>query len=234
MAYTARQLITRAYYLSQIVSRQLQTPDGDQITDGLYLLNALLDVKGSDLRLIPYFQEYDFPAVAGQERYFVPNLLFADTLTFNIGVIRYAMTNLTRRQYFGTPRVDNIQTLPFSYHVERCLDGANIYLYFLPAANYAMRLWGKFGLTDVTLDTDLSLIYDTYYIEYLRYALAEYICCEWGSTFPDECKMKFMEIRKKLMDINPPDLSLNKKSYFRPGFGIDWQTCNLTEGYVPF
>lgn len=233
MAYTSLQLITRAYYLSQVVSRGTQTPTGDQITDGLYLLNALLDIKASDLRLIPYFQEYDLTLTAGQESYFIPNLLYVDSMTFNIGVVRYAMAELTRKQYFATARVDNIQSLPFSYRVERCLDGSRVYLYFLPASTYVLKIWGKFGLTDVTLTTDLSLTYDSYYIEYLRYALAEYICCEWGVTFPDEAKKKYEEIRKKLVEISPADLSIRKQSYFTRGPFIDWQSVNIP-GWWPF
>jgi len=54
MVYTARKLITKAYYLSQVISRSLQTVTAEQVTDGLELLNALIDFKRSDLRLIPY------------------------------------------------------------------------------------------------------------------------------------------------------------------------------------
>jgi hypothetical protein len=233
MAYTALQLITRAYYLSQVVSRGLQTVSGEQVTDGEYLLNALLDVKASDLHLIPYFQEYDFNTVAGTESYFVPNLVYADSVTFNIGVVRYSMIDMTRKGYFSTPRVDNVQSLPFSYRVERKLDGSQIYLYFVPADIYAIKIWGKFGLTDVTLTTDLSLTYDKFYIEYLRYALAEYICAEYGATFPDESKAKYMEIRKKLMMISPADLSIQKRTYFSRQPALDWQLINLP-GWVPF
>ncbi len=233
MAYTALQLITRAYYLSQVVSRSLQQVDGEQVTDGLYLLNALLDVKASDLHLIPYFTEYDFPTIQGQEKYFVPNLLYVDSLTFNIGVVRYSMIDMTRKGYFSTPRVDNVQSLPFSYRIERCLGGANIYLYFVPADVYEMKVWGKFGLSDVTLTTDLSLTYDTYYIEYLRFALAEYIALEWGATFPDEAKAKYAEIRKKLMMISPADLSIQKRTYFSRQPALDWQLVNIP-GWVPF
>lgn len=233
MAYTALQLITRAYYLSQVVSRSLQQVDGEQVTDGLYLLNALLDIKASDLHLIPYFQEYDFNSIQGQERYFVPNLLYVDTFTFNIGVVRYNMYDMTRKEYFGTPRVDNVESLPFSYRIERCLDGANAYLYFVPADIYQMKIWGKFGLTDVTLTTDLSLTYDNFYLEYLRFALAEYISLEWGATFPDEAKAKYAEIRKKLMMISPADLSIQKRTYFTAPPHIDWQYINIP-GYWPF
>ena len=234
MAYTALQLINRAFYLSQVVARDLQTVSGSQVEDGLYLLNALLDVKGSDLRLIPYFQYYPLTAVANQEEYFIPNLLYVDSMTFNIGPVRYSMRELTRKEYFASARVDDIANLPFSYRVERCLNGANIFLYFLPGGNYPVNIWGKFGLSDVTLTTDLSTIYDLYYIEYLRYALAEYICSEWGVTFPDEAKAKFMEIRKKLMDISPADLSIQKTSFFSGRPGLDWQTVNLSQGWWPF
>lgn len=234
MAYTALQLITRAYYLSQVVSRQLQTVDGQQITDGLYLLNALLDIKGSDLHLIPYFTTTNFTTIAGQEEYFVQNLLYVDSMTFNIGVVRYPMIEMTRKQYFATGRVDNIQTLPWSYRTERCLNGSNIFLYFVPDTGYVVKIWGKYGLTDVTLQTDLSATYDAYYIEYLRFALAEYICTEWGVSFPDEAKAKYAEIRKKLMQQSPPDLSIQKRSYFTTNPSIDWQFVNIGRGWTPW
>lgn len=234
MAFTARQLITKSYYLSQIVARELQTVSGAQISDGLDLLNALIDVKGSDLRLIPYFQRDSFVTVAGQEEYFIPNLLAVETMTFNLGDVRFSMNEMSRREYFGTPRVDNVQSLPFQYRCERELGGTRIYLYFEPNAVYTVKLSGKFGLDSVTLDQDMSLTYDLYYLEYLRYALAEYICQDWGQTFPEPSRMKLEEMRKKLLDTNPPDLTVQKIGYFGDARDtLDWQTINLTTGYYP-
>lgn len=234
MAYTARQLITRAYYLSQIVSRQLQNVDGEQITDGLYLLNALLDYKRTDLRLIPYFQRYEFDTVINQEEYFIDGLLYIDAITFNIGTVRYSMRDMTRKDYFGSPRVDNIATLPFSYRPERELNGMRVFMYFLPGGVYEVKLSGKFALDEVTLDTDMSLTYDTYYIEYLRYELAREICNDYGSTFPDAAMAKYEEMRKKLMEVSPPDLSIQKQSYFTQRPGMDWQQVNIGRGWWPF
>lgn len=233
MAYTALQLITRAYYLSQIVSRQLQTPSGDQITDGLYLLNADLDYKSTDLRLIPYFEHTTFNTVIGQEMYFLPNLLYVDTLTFNIGTVRYSLIENTRKEYWAGPRVDNILSLPYSYRVERCLDGSNIFLYFIPESVYVMQLTAKYALPEVTLTTDLSLIFDQFYIEYLRYSLAVRICEDYGSTVPDATRAKYMEMQKKLMDVSPPDLSRTKREYFGSSAVWDWQTINLYKGFLP-
>ena len=233
MAYSALQLITRAYYLSQVVSRDLQTVSGDQVTDGLYLLNALLDFKGTDLRLIPYFRRDTFNTIAGTEEYFRSGLLYVDSLTFNIGVTRFAMQDKTRNEYFAVPRVDGIQSLPMYYRIERELGGLRIYMYPLPADVYVMKLSGKFGLTSVTLFTDMSLTYDAYYLEYLRYALAEYICSEYGATFPDKSQAKLNEIQKKLMDVNPVDLSIRKRSYFGGDPAMDWQSVNLYKGWWP-
>lgn len=234
MAYSALQLVTRAYYLSQVVSRDLQVPSDSQINDGLYLLNAILDFKGTDLRLIPYFTHFEFPTVVNQELYFIPNLLLIDTMTFNIGDVRYSMYETSRFEYFGTPRVDNISNLPFSYRAERILDGMNIYMYFLPGGIYTVKIEGKFGLTEVFLNTDLSQIYDLYYIEYLRYELANYICSEWGATMPGQAMRKYEEIRKKLMEVSPKDLSIRKQTYFDGQSAIDWQYVNIGVGWLPF
>lgn len=233
MAYTGLQLITRAYYLSQILSRDLQLPSPSQISDGLYLLNAILDYKRTDLRLIPYFTFYQFNTIVNQELYFIPNLLLIDTMTFNIGDVRYSMYETSRFEYFGTPRVDNISNLPFSYRAERVLDGMNVYMYFLPGGIYQVKIQGKFALSEVFLNTDLSQIYDLYYIEYLRHELCYYICGEWGATMPDAAYRKYEEIRKKLMEVSPKDLSIRKQTYFDGQSPIDWQYVNIGIGWLP-
>jgi len=100
MAYTATQLITYAYYLSNIVARGFETVSGDQIIDGLNRLNALLDFKATDTYLITYWMRTEFNLVYGQEMYFIPNLYQIETMTFNMGVVRYPMTQVSRTQYF--------------------------------------------------------------------------------------------------------------------------------------
>lgn len=233
MAITALELITRAYYLSQVVSREFQTVSGSEVSDGLYMLNALLDVKGSDLRLIPYFTRDSFTTTAGTEEYFIDNLLQTDSMTYNLNTVRFPLQQLSREEYFMMPRVNNLQSLMNYYRVERELGGARIFFYPLPDSAYTVEYSGKFGLTDVTLTTDLETIYDKFYIEYLRYALAEYICADFGTTFPDQAAQKYREIRKKLMDVSPIDLTIRKGNYFSDGHGIDWQAVNLWKGYFP-
>ena len=180
MPYTARELINRAYYLSGIVSRKFQSVSGDQATDGLGLLNETLATEGISGDLIPYYKEYSLTAVVGQEKYFIPGLIQPETFTFNIGPVRYSTEYKQRRKYFATPRQDNIQSLPYEWHIERVLNGADLYIYFKPNTAYPMKLWGKFKLDEITdLCDDLLLVYDRFYLKYLTYALASEICDEW-------------------------------------------------------
>lgn len=234
MAYLVSTLITRSYYLSQILARDLQTLTGSMEEDGLFLLNEALEEKGSDLSLIPYYNFYTFNTVQGQEMYFVPNLSEVDSITFNIGTVRFSMSDLSRKEYFATPRVDELQALPFSYRVERCLGGANVFIYFVPNQAYVMKIWGKFTLNDVTLDQDLSLTYDGFYLSYLRHYLGSKLCSEFGQTFPDGAQKEFMRIEKKLKSTSPADLTISKKSFFNSGSTMDWQWANLSTGWFPF
>lgn len=156
MTYTVTKLITNAYYISGVVSRDFQTVQGSQFEDGLQMLNEILTDKTVEDDMVPYFSHYTFPAVQGIDTYFIPNLIQLDTFVFFIGNIRYEMTELQRRRFFGSSRANNIQSLPFTWHLERCFGGANLYLYFVPNTAYPMEAWGQFRLGEVDINQDLS------------------------------------------------------------------------------
>jgi hypothetical protein len=159
MTYLAQDLITRSWLLSGIVARNLQYPTGDQITDGLRMLNDLLNFKQIETDLIPYWQYITFNATSQQEYYFLPYVAEIESSTFNIGVVRYPMVSTTRRNYFGSSRVDNIYTLPFSWNYERGIGGGTLGMYFIPDQAYPIKLKAKITLTDVNLNTDLTYIF---------------------------------------------------------------------------
>jgi hypothetical protein len=250
MPYTAQQLISRAWYLSGIVARNLQVDTGDQSSDGLYLLNALLDFKQIETDLIPYWQYIELPLVAGQEFYFLPYVAALESVTFNIDVVRYPMDMVTRRNYYGSARVDNITSLPFSWNYNRALGGGNLAMYFKPDTNYIMKAMAKIFLVDVSLNTDLTNVsevtpytfinssnqgYDTGYIEYLRYSLAQYMCSEYGIMFNPQSEKILTSMKRKLMYISPPDLSMIKTTILTadgsPGW--NWGDVNLGRGWRP-
>lgn len=234
MSYSARLLITRAWYLSKIVSRRAQTVSGDQIFDGLNLLNELLDWKSVDTALIPFWT-YDtsITAIPGQEAYFIPSCVAIESITFNIGSVRYPMDFTTRSRYFGTSRVDNISSLPFNWNFLRQNGGGTLYLYFLPGGEYPLKFMGKFALQDVTLDEDLLTVYDRSYIAYLRYALAQYMCSDYGIIFDEESKSTLKSIVNQLMYVSPPDLSVTKTSILTQSAGINFGDVNIGMGFRP-
>jgi hypothetical protein len=248
--YTVETLVNRSWYLSGVVARGLQSVSGDQINDGLMLLNALLDFKQIELDLIPYWTYIEIPAVAGQEFYFLPFIGEIESVTFNIDVVRYPMDNTSRRKYFGSSRVDNIETLPFNWNYNRALGGGNLALYFLPQANFPLKIMAKLFLVDVTLNQDLTNIappaglpytfinqsnagYDTSYIEYLRYALAQYMCSEYGILFNPESAGILKKYERKLMYMSPPDLSRIGTSILTAGVGFNWGDVNIGKGFRP-
>jgi hypothetical protein len=233
MAYTTLQLINNAYYESGIVSRGFETVTGQQATDGLQFLNDLIDDKTVDNGLIPYYLEYDFAAVTGQEMYFIPNLINMDTFVFYIDTVRYQTQNRSRREYFGTSRADNIQSLPGSWHLERCFGGANLYIYFLPDQNFPLTIWGQFRLQEVTINQDLSLTLDRFYINYLKFDLAARLCAEYNYTVPPGVAKA---LNKYVIDISkksgPMDLRLIKLSSLQRRGGINYGQVNLGHGWV--
>jgi hypothetical protein len=234
MPYTARTLITKAYYLSGIVSRDFQSVKGSQITDGLDSLNEALAEESINGALIPYYKEYTFNAVAGQEKYFIPGLIDPETFTFNIGPVRYSLVVKKRGKYFGLQRTDNIQTLPSNWHIERVLNGSDLYLYFLPDRAYPMKLWGKFKLDEVAnLDVDLSLVYDMFYLKYLKYSIAEDICEENNFSLPPATAKKLEILQKKLSNVAPMDLSMKKISSLHRNNSVNYGYANFGTGWRP-
>lgn len=233
MAYTTLQLINNAYYESGIVSRGFETVGGQQAQDGLQFLNDLIADKTVENGLIPYYQEHDFTAVTGQEKYFIEDLISIDTFVFYIDTVRYQTENRARREYFGTSRADNIQSLPGSWHMERCFGGANIYIYFKPNQAYPLTIWGQFRLSEVVINQDLSLTLDRFYINYLKFDLAARLCAEYNYTVPpgvDKALANYKDsISKKSGSM---DLRLVKLSSLQRRGGINYAQVNIGKGWI--
>lgn len=235
MAYLTNELVSNAYYIANIVSREFETPTGQQLTDGLLVLNDLLADKSANNSMVSYSTKYEFDAVAGTSEYYVPGLIYADTLTFFIDSIRYQTRNQQRQDFFGSFRATDIQSLPFNWHAERVLDGTNIYLYFVPNTAYPVEIWGSFSLSSVTQFQDLSLTLDRYYINFLKFELAVRLCTEYGYTVPPKVQQQLEEYYRWInSSTNTVDLKMQKLSGLSGGTAINYALVNLSGGWVPF
>lgn len=233
MAYTVTKLITNAYYASGIVGRDFQTVSGSQLNDGLDFFNEILSDKYVEKGMLPYYTKYNFNSIAGTEKYFIPNLIEVETLVFFINTVRYAMSKVDRIYYYGSSRADNVESLPFTWHMERELGGSSLYLYFKPDQAYPMELWGQFGLADATNNTDLELVYDQFYISYLKYALAKRICINFDCIIPpgvsDQLLQYNMMISKR---VSPLDLRMQKTTTFGSSNSVNYGQANLGKGWT--
>jgi hypothetical protein len=234
MAYLTTQLITDAYYLSGIVSRNFETATDDQTSDGLNLLNDVIADRTIDHDTIPYTDQLLLNAVAGQSVYPIPNLIDLDVFVFYINGLRFQTTNQQRTEFFGSFRQVDIQSLPFNWHVERNLNGATLYLYFVPDMNYPLEIWGQFRLTSVTLMQDLSLTLDNFYTNFLKYLLSQRLCEFNAFKVPQNVMMQLDRYNQWITNnTNVLDLRTQKYSSLSGGGTINYAIANLSGGWLP-
>lgn len=234
MTYLTSNLITDAYYLSSIVSRDFETPTGGQMSDGLRLLNDLLADRSIDNGTIPYSSKITMNATPDNPVYPIPNLINMEIFVFYINSIRYETRNQQRYEFFGTFRATNIQSLPFTWHFERNLGGGTLYLYFKPDVAYPLEIWGTFSLANVTEFQDLSLILDQFYTNFLKYLLAQRLC-DYNSWNTPQAVM--LQLEKYYQWINKStnvmDLRQRKVSSLATSTAINYGLVNLSNGWVP-
>lgn len=226
--------IQKALNLSGILSRNLEEQDDEEGADGLFWLNMLLAEKSANGVLLPYFGHISMAGVADQEIYFVENLVTAEILTFKIQGVRYSVTGEPRYKYFGTPRADNISSLPFMWYWERVNGGMNIYVYFKTSDQIEeLEVTGMIGLSRVTFSTELDDALDLFYQNFLIFELAEALCIFYKISLPPDTKMKLARLRKEITYINPRDMSIKKRSMLGNGGILTYAQVNFGRGWTP-
>jgi hypothetical protein len=234
MAYLTSNLITDSYYLSGIVSRDFESITGSQTTDGLRLLNDVLQDRTVDESTIPYTDKYTTPAIAGQSEYFIPDIIDIDVFVFYIQSLRYQTRNQQRQEFFGSFRPTNIQSLPWNWHFERQFGGGKLYLYFVPDVAYPLEIWGSFRLSSVTLFQDLSLTLDRFYTNFLQFLLAERLCQYFSYNVPVNVSTQLQKYYKWIANnTNIMDLRQQKLSSLNSGAAINYAIVNLSGGWLP-
>lgn len=236
---TTRTLITDAYNLAGVVSEGFDDLTPDQEVKGLRLLNQLLDSKTAEISQIPYYEKFSFTIGPGlgvggsSEEYFIPQLVYPSTLTFELGSVRYSVRPIKRRRYQGSARANDVSSLLTVCLFERTLNGTSLFVYPLPYQNFPAEIWGKFSLTPLSINDDLSNL-EGFYIRYLRYALAEEVAEDNGISLTPSAMAKLRKIEAMIRDISPPDLTFHKMPLFsRNRGGINYGQVNIGRGWTP-
>jgi hypothetical protein len=235
MVWTARELVVDALQLANVTSPELQTASGFQIDKGLYALNRILDFKQMDVNFVPYYKYItDIDMLVNQEEYFLENVSYVESVTFTYGTVRFPMQRRTNQVYYSSARVNNIPSFPSIYTTRRINGGTQLSVYFLPSQPFPMQILAKMYLENVNLDTDLELVYDRGYIEYLRFFLTKYICIYFTIPIPPEIIQQLGEIENTLRDLSGPTPQVSKISCLQGNFMMGWNYVNLDKsGWLP-
>ena len=229
------ELISNSYYLSGVVSRQLESVDSSQLSDGLEMLNDVLSEKSAKGDEIPYYEpEFEIQTVTNQEKYFIPGLIEAEVVTYEVNEVRFSMYRRGRKRYFGSSRANNVSTLPAEYHIERVKGGSNLYFYYFPANVYKTHITGKFSLQSFNLGDDISQSLDGFYISYLKYELAKRICDFYNLDFSVGKIKTLNDLEKNIFQVATPDMTNKKTSMFGDDNIVDiYAYANLGTGFLP-
>jgi hypothetical protein len=229
----AAELVAKGYYLSGVVSRELETVTGSQQADGLDMLNDILNEAAARGAKIPYYSRTTFTAVIGQEEYFIEGLMDIATLTFENGTIRYPMKRLGRDKYFGSSRTNALKSYPTIYTFDRALDGGKLYIYFFPSQAYPFQITGKYFLDNVTAGTDIDSIVDGFYRVYLKYKLDQRIRSFFDIDLNPGHEKILTDLEKQVFQVDPPDMRANAVSAFNANNGTNYAAANLFRGFWP-
>ena len=236
MAVTVTDLITNSYYKSALVALDYTPLTDSQLDQGLMAFNEVLGRVLIDPAIVPYWATYTFTMVIGQETYFVPNLIDIETFVFFIDTVRYSIGKENFRNYWGSPKATDIETLPLIYSIKRTKGGSDVSVTPDPNSAYPAEIKGSFGLNGVDssdLLTDLTTIYDQYYITYLTALTAQLLCVQYGTEVPSQLRGHLLQydtlIRKRSQ---PLDLTNTVISTFGGAYQPDYAQANIGLGYT--
>jgi hypothetical protein len=228
----ASELIAKSWYFSGIVARGFESVSGQELEDGLMLLNDLLAANNMLGNKFPYQSDITLNTIAGQFSYDVQGLIKITSITFKDGSLRWGMIRDSRRDFQGSTRVDDIESLPYHYHEERALNKMIVNLYFIPDKAYEINIHGLFKYPVVSLSADVSSLFEDFYITYLVYELASWIC-----DFRDVDLPARVERRRKILEDNVkqvfvPDMKSVKVNAL-PSSGSPITAKRLGQGFQP-
>ena len=194
------ELVNELWLRAGVVADGFELPTARQSKSGLRFLNTILGEKSMDGNGIVYVTHKVETLVPNQEVYFIPELITLEVLSFQLdGNLRYPQRSRTRNEYFGPARVDDINTLPVTYHFERQKGGADIYLYPKPDQAYQMNIIGKFANpTNLKLDDDILTELDDYYVSYLRNEGARRAAAESGTPLNPDVLVLLRELKSRI------------------------------------
>lgn len=226
-----REIVNKAIYLSGLSSRVLDEPQPEYSADGLRWLNGFLAELGMTGREIPFITTYVFNAVVGQQTYFVPGLIDTDSVTFELGKVRYSMERVFNNNFYATARVNSVNSLMYKYYVQRLPNGSNIDFYFFPSQNFPIHVRGRFSYPPLTYDTQMDTIVDGGTQDFFIYKIAQRLCGYYGQMFSDANNAELARLEDYVRNMNAPDTTFQARMILCRNDLLNWGQINFGRGW---
>ncbi len=216
---TVNTIIENAYKLIGLYSED-RALEQSRTTEGLYLLNALLDHYASNDKRIAYNSLLSFNLVIGQTTYSFSKKVGASVDSNRIVDLKYIIledddknypVNIQPDQfYFNNIRKTNVINRPIDAYFQNDIDESRIIFFTKPAKAYPITLKAKFVIDAVELSQPLDEV-PAYMHLFLGYALGRILHDHYpGSVWTSTQEAQYQEMLANI--INAADTSLESFS----------------------
>jgi len=194
--------------------------DSFMVNTSLYCLNDMLNQFSASSIYIPFLKVLTFNIQPNQEIYSVSDIVPSDIHTDRIldlvfanftvnGNITYPLRILTKAQFFGITRVDNLVARPSFVFLDIQDLESFLRFYPIPDQQYPCELHLKQYMDNLINQDSLSLFISPYYERFLKYALTRelkmfYPSANWSAEAEQDYQRMFDDLKAK----NETDLTI--------------------------
>jgi hypothetical protein len=188
------------------------------------ILNQLLSYYNANGTMLTINKDVSYSIIAGTERvsFGAPLsgfdveegiLSYVNNAWLELSGTAYPLTEFPRNKFKQTYRYDPLLGLPLYYFLERRTDNTSMRLYPGASQEYTLNVQGKFSVTELTSNDDMSQ-FPLYYSEFLKLATAKRLSVykarseAWTPMLENMLK----DAHSEMLAATPMDLSINSNS----------------------
>ncbi len=220
---TVRQFIADAYQLISANSPNTTLPGRTQ-SQGLKIINVLLNQYSANGLMITVEKQVDYTIGIGQQYVTFGSSDYTPTpdvttegrlaLLYNAWLtldgVTYPLIDEKRTEFYSSYKYQPLSGLPRYIIVVPQTNLTSCQIYPSPSQEYLISFFGKFQLSKLTLNDDLSEL-PTYYELFFQYAIAKYLAYSTGRSqaWTPELEAVYLKLEQDVIAVTPMNLDIN-------------------------
>ncbi len=220
---TVRQFIADSYQLISANSPNTTLPGRTQ-TQGLKIINVLLNQYSANGLMITVEKQVDYTIAINQQFVTFGSADYTPTpditsegrlaLLYNAWLtldgVTYPLIDEKRTEFYSSYKYEPLSGLPRYIVVVPQTNLTTCQIFPSPSQVYELSFYGKFQLSKLTLNDDLSEL-PTYYELFFQYAVGKYLAYSTGraSAWTPELEATYRELQTDVVAVTPMNLDIN-------------------------